>query len=109
MCSSMSLAQESASGKVLGEIIESNPEYPGGMEQFFVYIRKNNNIEGAGKVFVTFFVEPDGEITEASIVKGVSEEVDGKVLELINNMPKWKPAMYQGNPVRKKMVLPIDI
>lgn len=102
-------AQESSDDKVLGEIIETNPEYPGGMEQFFVYIRENENTDENGKVFVSFFVEPTGEITEPTVVMGINEEVDSMVLDLIKAMPKWNPAMYQGKAVRKKMVLPIDI
>ncbi|MEQ8714389.1 MAG: energy transducer TonB [Cyclobacteriaceae bacterium] len=102
-------AQENSDDKVLGEIIETNPEYPGGMEQFFAYVRDNESTDEKGKVFVSFFVEPTGEISEPSIVMGINEEVDNMVLDLIKAMPKWKPAMYQGKAVRKKMVLPIDI
>lgn len=103
------MAQESDNDEVLGEVFESNPEYPGGMEQFFIYVRENENTEEKGKVFVSFFVETTGEISEPTVVMGINEEVDKMVLDLIKSMPKWKPAMYQGKAVRKKMVLPIDI
>jgi hypothetical protein len=102
-------AQGDTDDKVLGEVFESNPEYPGGMEQFFIYVRDNENTEEKGKIFVSFFVEPSGEITEPTIVMGINETVDKMVLDLIKAMPKWTPAMYQGRAVRKKIVLPVDI
>lgn len=105
----MAVAQEKPEEKILGEVFESNPEYPGGMEQFFIYVKENGSTDEKGKVFVSFFVEPNGDITEPTIVMGINEEVDNMIIELIKAMPKWKPAMYKGNAVRKKIVLPIDI
>ena len=105
------VAQDDTEGKVLGEIVETNPSYPGGLEQFYKYISDNASPkEGAsGQVFVSFFVEASGEISEASIVKGLDEETDNNILSLINAMPKWRPAMIKGKAVRKKMVFPLTI
>ena len=102
-------AQADSDSKALGEVFESNPEYPGGMEKFFVYVRENESTDEKGKVFVSFVVEPSGEITEPSIVMGMNEVVDKMILDLIKAMPKWTPAYYQGKAVRKKIVLPVAI
>ena len=58
-------------------------------------------------MYVTFVVEKDGSVTDAKVLRGVSEEVDAEALRVINAMPKWKPGMQQGVPVRVQYNIPI--
>ncbi len=110
LTSAQAICQGTAEDKVLGKIIETNPEFPGGMEKFYEYVEnKKPEAKGTGKIFVSFFVEEDGGISEATIVKGINKEVDQSILNMITSMPKWTPATLKGKAVRKKMVLPIDI
>lgn len=105
-----SIAQETTNEKFVGSVIESNPEFPGGLEKFFEYVFKKcpKSEKHKGKVFVSFFVETDGKITEPKIVKGLEPEFDKKMLAALEAMPLWKAAVLKGEPIRKKVVMNID-
>lgn len=109
---------ESASQDVNTEevvsIAEVDPEFPGGIEALYKYMVDNvkypekakaDKIEG--RVFVAFVIEKDGSVTNAKVVRGVSDEIDAEALRVVSAMPKWKPGTQQGNPVRVQYNLPI--
>jgi periplasmic protein TonB len=58
-------------------------------------------------VYVEFFVEADGTISEAKVLRGLCESCDREALRLIMGMPKWKPGTWHGKPKRTKMVMPV--
>ena len=89
-------------------------EYPGGFEAMSAYIAKSvvypekAKAEGVeGKVFVQFFVDTDGSIAEATVLRGVGGECDAEALRVVKSMPKWQPATFKGKPARSKYVMPI--
>ena len=95
-------------------VVEVEPEFPGGVEALYKYLAENIKYpvlakeKGTqGRVYVTFVVEKDGSVTDAKVLRGVSEEVDAEALRVINAMPKWKPGMQQGVPVRVQYNIPI--
>lgn len=103
-------AQETEkSTKFVGEIVETDPEYNGGLEEFYNYvyanIPKSNDVKG--RLFVSFFIEDDGSVTEVKIIKGISQNIDQKMILALQNMPKWIPAKIKNTPVRKKQVMQI--
>lgn len=61
----------------------------------------------SGTVYIQFFVENDGEITNINLVRGVSEELDKEALLFISKMPKWIPGKRGGVPVRVMYTFPI--
>ena len=76
-------------------IVEQMPEFPGGAEAMMKSIAGNikypeaaidKNIEG--RVFVSFVIEKDGSVSNVK-------------------MPKWKPGMKDGKPVRVSYQIPI--
>ena len=104
---------ENADGEVFS-VVEDEPEFPGGVEALYKYLAENIKYpvlakeKGTqGRVYVTFVVEKDGSVTDAKVLRGVSEEVDAEALRVINAMPKWKPGMQQGVPVRVQYNIPI--
>ncbi len=60
-----------------------------------------------GNVFVGFIVEKDGSITNIKIVRGKDPSLDEEALRVTKLMPKWKPAMQRGKPVRCILTMPI--
>ena len=48
---------------------------------------------------VGFFIERDGSVTGARILKHGTEEQDLAVLEVLEEMPKWKPGEKDGKAV----------
>jgi len=62
-----------------------------------------------GTVYATFIIEKDGSMSDIHILKGVTngQELDKEVLRVLNTMPKWKPGMTNGKPVRVRYTLPV--
>ena len=92
----------------------AEPEFPGGVSAMMKFIATNVQYPMAamekseqGTVYVQLYIEKDGSVTEAKIVRGVSETIDKEALRVVNKMPKWKPGESEGKPVRVKQVLPI--
>lgn len=89
--------------------IEKQPEFPGGLSSFYQYLNRNikypkedwkNKIQG--KVFVSFVVEKDGQLTNVKLMRGVSKQIDAEALRVISASPKWNPGIQFGVPVRVK-------
>ena len=95
-------------------IVENTPEFPGGHEALTRYIQNYvetaaNNIAELieGEVIVSFWVETDGSITDAKVLRGLTPELDSISIELMKSMPKWSPATQRGKPIRVKFSLPV--
>ncbi len=96
-------------------IVEEMPEFPGGelaLRKFignsisYPVIAQENGIQG--KVYVTFVVDKDGSISNATIARGVDPSLDKEALRVVNNLPKWKPGKQRGKPVRVSYTVPIN-
>jgi TonB family protein len=97
------------------DVVEHMPEFPGGMEEMMKYLSTNIRYPEAahkagkqGRVLVNFVVEADGTISNANVLRSVSEELDAEAIRVIQNMPKWKPGMQNGQAVRVKYTIPIS-
>ena len=95
--------------------LDTTPEFPGGYDSLIAYMvrtikypteAKENNIEG--RVFVTFVVEKDGTIANARLLRDIGGGCGQEVLRMVNAMPKWKPGIKNGKPVRVQFNLPVN-
>jgi protein TonB len=59
-------------------------------------------------VTVEFIVDKDGKVTDARVVKGVSDALDAEALKVVSASPKWKPGRVNGNKVRTVVSIPIE-
>ncbi|MBR3090026.1 MAG: TonB family protein, partial [Prevotella sp.] len=59
------------------------------------------------RVVVSFFVEPDGSLSDIELVRKVAPELDEEVLRVVKAMPKWIPASQNNTPIRAKFTMPI--
>lgn len=98
------------------EVVITQPEFKGGIEKMYEYITNNFQYpdEAArrsirGKMEVEFTVEKSGDITYVGILKGLDYSIDEEVLRLLKAMPRWIPATKNGEPVRYKVSMPINI
>lgn len=92
--------------------VEQTPEFPGGITQFFKYIKDNQKIktnadEGTKRVIVSFVVERNGSLTGIKVVRSVSADCDAEALRLIKQSPKWRPGLMGGKPVRTAYMIPV--
>lgn len=61
-----------------------------------------------GRVIVQFVVEKDGTPTEFKVVRSIDPALDEEALRVLKAMPKWKPGMQKGQPVRVKYTIPVS-
>ncbi len=62
----------------------------------------------SGRVLVEFIVEPDGNVSNVVVARGVSEEIDAEAVKVISASPKWKPAILGGSKVRVKIAVVVE-
>ena len=96
------------------QICEVMPEFPGGTEKFMAYLSENikypeeakdKNI--SGRVFINFVVEKDGSVSNVKVMRSIGGGCDEEAVRVVKAMPKWKPGMQRGKPVRVSYVLPV--
>ena len=87
------------------QVVEQMPEYPDGAIRYPAMAAENGV---QGRVTVQFVVNRDGSIVDAQVVRGVDPYLDKEALRVINSMPKWKPGMQRGKPVRVRYTVPVN-
>lgn len=100
--------------KVVFEVVEVMPEFPGGIGALMKYLGENIKypVEAKekkiqGRVNVAFIVNQDGSISDTKIIRGASPLLDAEALRVIGSMPKWKPGMQKGKAVRVQYTVPV--
>ncbi len=93
---------------------DRQPTFPDGPEQMYAFLAKlqhypDDAIDAGiqGKVYTEFTVLTDGRITLSRIKRSAHPLLDAEALRLVNEMPAWTPALYRGQPVPFRFVLPI--
>jgi len=61
-----------------------------------------------GTVFFTFIVEPDGSVSNVTIVKGVAEIIDNEVINAIEASPRWSPGLQRGQAIRMRFSMGLN-
>ena len=94
--------------------VEVMPEFVGGMTAMMKYLQTNVKYpEDAirqklgGRVMVQFVVETDGTISNVRVAKTVFPSLDNEAVRVVKAMPKWKPGIEKGRPVRANFTLPV--
>ncbi|MCB0395327.1 MAG: TonB family protein [Flavobacteriales bacterium] len=97
--------------------VEKQASFPGGkkaLDRFLQselhYPARDMDRNQEGTVYVTFVVEPDGQLTNIAIVD--SPQVRTKDMEMeaaraVKKLPRWIPAEHGGKKVRMQCSLPI--
>jgi len=96
-------------------VVENMPEFQGqSSDAFRTYIQQNLNYPViaqengiSGRVYVQFDIGPDGNVTNAVVVRGVDPSLDKEALRVVRSSPKWKPGSQRGRPVRVRFTFPI--
>lgn len=97
------------------QIVEQMPQYTGGEEAMMKYVAENIKYPQAakdknigGRVFVSFVIEKDGSVNEVKVMRGIGGGCDEEAVRVIKGMPKWKPGMQKGKPVRVSYMMPLN-
>ncbi len=105
--------EDSGEGEIF-RVVETMPEFPGGMEALLNYVKSNikypedaRNAKIEGRVVVEFFVDQEGNPCEFEVKRKVHSSLDSEAIRVLNSMPKWKPGMQRGRPVRTRYTVSI--
>ncbi len=94
--------------------IEVKPEFPGGIDKFYSYLKNNfqspedESFKG-GKVFVQFVVEKDGSLTDIKVLRDVGYGTAAEAMRLFKKCPRWSPGEQNGKKVRCTYVQTISL
>ena len=61
-----------------------------------------------GRVIAEFIIEEDGSVSNVTVTRGVTEEIDNEVVKVIAASPRWKPARLHGRNVRVKTSVAVE-
>jgi TonB family protein len=97
------------------QIVEEMPQFPGGEKAMMEYVAKNvkypqeaKDKEIQGRVFVGFVVEKDGSVSTVKVLRGIGGGCDEEAVRVVSSMPKWKPGIKDGKPVRVSYMMPLN-
>ena len=88
---------------------EVQPDLVGGLAalQAAVAYPEDARAEGVeGQVIVQFLVEPDGAITEASVLRSPDERLSAAALDAVRQMT-FTPGQQRGRPVAVRFAVPV--
>jgi protein TonB len=91
------------------------PEFPGGMTELMQYLAENIHCDRwnrlgsiGGKIVISMVISRDGSVNQAEILRDeIGFECAEQVVDVVKNMPKWKPGMQGTHPVNVRYILPV--
>ena len=81
------------------------PSFPGGPAAWLKFLQRSlqapDDIEPGKRieVYVRFWVDIDGSVSKAEIIKSGGNAFDKEVLRVLKKMPRWEPALQAGRPI----------
>lgn len=97
-------------------VVEDMPTFRGGdVDKFREWVQKRvkypqiaaeNGIQG--KVYIMFVVEPDGSVSNVSILRGVDPALDEEAIKGVEASPKWVAGKQRGAPVRVRFSITVN-
>jgi TonB family protein len=95
------------------------PSFPGGLSALGKYLHENlkypskelffsgkENLAGLAKV--AFIVQADGSIDHVRIAESSNDIFNQAAMDVIKNMPDWKPGSQRGKKVPCKVIVPVE-
>lgn len=89
-------------------IVEDMPSFRGGdVQKFSNWVRERikypqiaqeNGLQG--RVMIAFVVEPDGTLSNITVMRSVDKSLDDEAVRVVASSPKWTPGKQRGQPVR---------
>lgn len=100
---------------VVKEVVKpsSAPEFPGGFDALKKFLSRNLNTPtelqaGDTKmVKAKFVVDKDGSVSTIEIMLSAGNNYDKEVMRVCKKMPRWKPAIQNGEAVTMSYILPV--
>lgn len=94
--------------------LDQAPSFPGGIAQFYAFLARTvkypeeaqtKNVQG--KVYASFVIEKNGELSDIKIDKGLGSGLDEEAIRVLKLSPHWIPGNKDKTVVRVKYHIPI--
>lgn len=93
--------------------IEVKPEFPGGSEQLYSFIKENYKIRKGiklkGEIKMTFIVEKDGSLNQIKVLRDLGHNTGAEAIRVLKMCTKWIPGELNGKKIRVLYSIPIPI
>ena len=83
------------------------PEFPGGSKSLNRWLSDNIKYPPLavemglqGRVYLNFIIDSNGSISSVKITRGIDDILDNEAVRVVKSMPKWKPGLQNGHPVK---------
>lgn len=95
-------------------VVEQQPEFPGGFDGLREYMQSNvkypteaQKSGESGTVYISMIINQDGSVSDAKVLRGVSQSLDAEALRVVKMMPSWTPGKQNGKAVRVRFNIPV--
>lgn len=95
--------------------VDRTPQFRGGDAGLFNFISTNLHYpkkaeqQGVqGRVLVRFAIDPDGRVRDVEVVESLDRYLDAEAARVVKSLPKFKPAINDGKPVKFFYTLPVN-
>lgn len=102
-------------GPVSTNRLDSQPKYPGGIDNFYRYVGNNfdkpeiNDVKTVS-VIVSFVIEKDGSMTDIKVMRDPGYGLGKEAIRVLKSLKvKWEPGIKDNKPVRTAYTLPITV
>jgi len=96
-------------------VVEDMPTFQGGdVKTFEAWVQEHvkypedaaeSGVEG--DVYIMFFVETDGSVSNVTVLRGVHPALDHEALKVVQSSPKWEYQNKRGDPVRARFSITV--
>lgn len=85
----------------IAKVVDKLPEYPGGNEQFQQFVEQVSremtsylsDDQPKAYVMVEFIIDKEGKPTNSKVIKGGNDDLNEKLADRFDQMPRWAPAI----------------
>jgi TonB family protein len=106
--------EDTTSGKVYN-LVEHEPEFPGGIEAFYQFLGRTIKYPAAartskvqGIVYVQFVIEKDGRVSNVKAIGGPGYGAQEESVRAMQLSPKWRPGVQNKKAVRVQYTVPVN-
>lgn len=61
------------------------------------------------RILVRFIVEPSGNLSNIRVLAPGEPSFDREIVNALRQLPRWKPGIKDGKPVRTLVLIPVTI
>jgi protein TonB len=104
---------QTSESKTVAAPTYAEPQFPGGAAAWMRFLSRNLQAPALMEpgemktVLVRFLVSEDGTVTGFEVVQSGGAAFDNEVIRVLKKMPKWKPALRNGQPTAVPFTQPV--